>query len=135
MAGGSWLYTCLFPLPEDDGFVAMRVPVYLIAILFAMLFVWIFPLMARLENSFFAKFKNAAILAILHLPRTIAMVFIYGVIWFLLREDLRLVPIAVVLGISLPAYLSTLLYIPVIKELIQRLTQQNDNGKENEEEN
>ncbi|MBE5870033.1 MAG: DUF624 domain-containing protein [Lachnospiraceae bacterium] len=111
----------LFAAPKEGAFSPMLVTVYILLLLLTMLFVWIFPLMARIENTFGARFKNAALLAIGHLPRTLAMVFVYALAAFVFTQEMRLLPIAFVLGISLPTYLCVLLYLPVMKEVIGRM--------------
>lgn len=117
--------------PADGNSVApMLVPVYILILICAMIFVWIFPLMARIENSFGARFKNALLLAIGHLPRTLVMVVIYVVTTFVLTQDMRLLPIAFVLGISLPTYFCVLIYQSVMKQLIGRMQGEEENDKE-----
>ena len=77
--------------------------------------------MARIDNSFGARFKNAAILAVGHLPRTLAMMILYAAAAFVFSQEMRLLPIAFVLGISLPVYLSVLIYQSVIRDVIERM--------------
>ena len=111
----------IFAPADGNSFAPMLVPVYILILIFAMIFVWIFPLMARIENSFGARFKNAILLAIGHLPRTLIMVVIYVISTFVLTQDMRLLPIAFVLGISLPTYFCALIYQSVMKKLINRM--------------
>ena len=84
------------------------------------LYVWFFPLAAKFENSFGAKFKNAFLMAVGALPRTVAMVAIWVVTLFVLTQYYRLLPLFLFFGISLPAYLSSFLYYPVIKRQIEQ---------------
>ena len=129
-----WLDYKLF-VPEDGSFSVMLVILYAIIFILAVLFVWIFPLMARIENAFSARFKNAAILAVGHLPRTMIMVAFQAVAVFVFTQEIRIVPIAFALGLSLPAYLCTLIYHPVIKDLIERMqggTKASDETEESE---
>ena len=107
--------------PKEGGFAPILVPVYMIIVVLAVLFVWIFPLMARIENSFSAQFKNAAILGVGRLPRTLLMILIYGVAAVIFTQDMRLLPIAFVVGISLPTYFGVLVYHSVIKDIIERM--------------
>ncbi len=108
------------------GFDPVLLPVYVLVILMAALFVWIFPLKARIENTVFASFKNAAIMAIGYLPRTLAMMVIYAVLVFIFTQEMRLLPIAFVLGLSLPSYLCAFIYRKPILEVIKRMTQSDD---------
>ncbi len=94
--------------------------IYLAALIWMFLYVWFFPLAAKFENSFGAKFKNAFLMAVGALPRTVAMVAIWVVTLFVLTQYYRLLPLFLFFGISLPAYLSSFLYYPVIKRQIEQ---------------
>ena len=108
-------------------------PVYAIALILAALIVWIFPLGARFENSLSAKFKNAAIMSIGAFPRTLGMIAVTGVSAFVFTQSLRLLPLAVCFGISLPAYFCALLYYPVIKRQIRAITGETEESGDSEE--
>ena len=53
-----------------------------------------------------------------HLPRTFLMAAIWAGTIFLLTHSIRLLPLAFLVGVSLPGYLSALVYGGVIKKLI-----------------
>jgi uncharacterized membrane protein YesL len=76
------------------------------------------PLGAKFVYSTSATFRNALILAIGKLPRTLFMMVFTLAVPGALLMNLRLYPILFVLGISLPAYLCSFFYYPVIKEMI-----------------
>ena len=96
----------------------LLIVVFLVAILMLALFVWLFPLLARFDNRFVLTWRNAMLLAVGQFPRTILMMAITAVIPFVLTQDMRLLPLAFVFGLSLPGYLCALLYRPVIKKMI-----------------
>ena len=85
-----------------------------------MIYVWIFPLMARFENSCAANLKNASILALAYFPRSIAMAAITAVVPFVLTLSLRLLPLALFFGLSLPGYLCMFVYKSVMKQMVER---------------
>lgn len=89
-----------------------------LAVVYA-IFLWIFPYLARFSNSTGGALKNAAILAIGSLPRTLAMMGITAAFIFLFTQVTRLLPLFFVCGLSLPSYFDTLLYYPVLKPLIE----------------
>ncbi len=103
---------------ESVRMVAL-VLIYMAALAWMLLFVWFFPLAAKFENGFGAKFKNAFIMAVGALPQTVGMIVIWGAVLFVLTHSYRLLPLLLFFGISLPAYLSSLLYYPVIKRQIK----------------
>ncbi len=94
--------------------------IYAAFIVYLALYVWFFPLAARFENGFGAKFKNSFLMAVGALPRTAAMMIIWAVLMFIFMHSYRLLPIFVLLGISFPAYLSSIFYYPVIKAQIEK---------------
>ena len=96
--------------------------IYAAAIIYLAVYVWFFPLAARFENGFAAKFKNAFLMAVGALPRTLAMMVIWVVIVFVLSQSYRLLPLFAMFGLSMPAYLSAFLYYPVIKKQIAAIT-------------
>jgi len=100
--------------------------VYAGVLMLAMLGVWLFPLTAKFVYSVGACFRNALILCISKMIRTIAMVFIMSVIPFVLTHDMRLWPLALLLGFSLPGYFCALIYHPVFEEMIKNMKNQSD---------
>jgi len=97
---------------------AMLVPLYIGAFIEASIAVYAFPLTARFVYSTGATFKNSAILAVANFPRTVLMVLYHVIMPYLLFNVSRLLPLFFLVGISLPAYFSALLYMPVIRKMI-----------------
>lgn len=99
------------------------IPVFVGGLVFAALFVWVFPLLSRFENRFAATMKNALILSVGYAPRTLGMIAITAVCLFLFTQVTSLFPLLAFLGFSLPAYLSMFLYYPVIDKLVKQAEQ------------
>ncbi len=118
--------TKIFPAQGDGKLTPMLILVYFMAIILCALFVWFFPMAARFENSTAAKFKNAALMAVGSLPRTIVMMFVTVSIPFVLFNSSRLLPLAFLFGLSLPAYFCAILYYPVIKKQIKLILGETD---------
>ena len=78
---------------------------------------YVFPLHARFENSVTGTWKNAGILALAFLPRTLGMLVIEGVLLFLFTQVTSLLPLFFLLGFSLPGFLRGYLYLPVLKKI------------------
>ena len=97
---------------------AMLVPLYIGAFIEASIAVYAFPLTARFVYSTGATIKNSAILAVANFPRTVLMVLYHVIMPYLLFNVSRLLPLFFLVGISLPAYFSALLYMPVIRKMI-----------------
>lgn len=108
--------------------------VYVGVLLLAMLAVWLFPLTAKFVYSTTACFQNAVVLCISKLIRTIAMVVIMSVIPFILTHDMRLAPLAFLLGLSLPGYFCALIYHPVFEDMIKKMQKRTEKREDSEEE-
>jgi uncharacterized membrane protein YesL len=98
----------------------MRIPVFIGAAIVGMLYVWLFPYLARFENRLGASLKNAFLLAVGYLPRTAAMVAITAVVPYFLTQVMSLWPLALFVGISLPGYFCTLFYRGVIEKMVEK---------------
>ncbi len=94
------------------------IPISVAGVLIASVAAFAFPLMAKFENTLRATLKNAALLAVANFPKTVTILVIHLGCLFLFTQVTRLMPIAFLMGISLPADLSSLLYWPVLRSLI-----------------
>jgi uncharacterized membrane protein YesL len=119
-AGVLFLDLKIFPAGSGGMSGLMRIPVYLGLFLLHGLCQWIFPLAAVLDNGTGAKFRNALLMMTGALPRTLAMMAVSAVVPFVLFYSVRLLPLAFLFGISLPAYFCAFIYSPVIKSQLER---------------
>lgn len=87
-----------------------------VAVIFLMVSVYIFPMLARFENSIKNTVRNALFMAILNLPKTILMVLLlilpFVVFYFFPSAGI----FVIMFGFSLPAYLSAFLYSKIFKK-------------------
>ncbi len=100
------------------------------AIILSLVGVYIFPVLSRFDNSIKNTIRNSFMIAIISLPRTIAMIIISILPIVLLYISLRLVPISALFGFSGTAYLCALLYNGVFK----RFEPEEDNETETDAE-
>lgn len=87
-----------------------------IGFLLLIILLYIFPVLARFENTIFNTLKNAALIAFISFPRAVLMLIIYlipAALTLLLPEAL---PLVALLGVSLPAYAAAMLYSGVLKK-------------------
>ena len=76
---------------------------------------YVFPLIARFENKLRVTFKNALLIAILNLPRTVLMIIVCALPVVLFMINLNILPVIFLLGISVPGYVCAMLYTKVFK--------------------
>lgn len=100
---------------------------------------YLFPVLAKFDNSVGRTVKNAFIMSILQFPKTILMIILYLVPIILFAVSMRLLPIAFLFGLSGPAYFSAMLYNKFFKKLEAQVEEAAGNGSgageaENEDE-
>ncbi len=87
------------------------------AIILYMASLYIFPLQAKFENSLPGTLKNSFLVAIMALPKTVAMAIVsllpFLLLYFL---DLKVIPLMFLLGISGPGFLCAALYSETFKK-------------------
>lgn len=100
----------------------LEMPKVLMLLLGAMGFIYIlmvmyvFPVLAKFENTVFNTIKNALLMSFISLPRAILMLVIYIVPAAIFIFFPPLIPVVFLLGISLPAYFAAKLYSGVLKK-------------------
>lgn len=99
------------------------------AIIIAMISVYVFPILSKFDNSVKNTIKNAFMMAIISLPKTILMLIISVLPIVLVYISLRLVPISALFGFSGTAYVCALLYNGVFK----RFEPEEENGDSEQE--
>lgn len=89
---------------------------------------YLFPVLAKFDNSVGRTVKNAFIMSILQFPKTILMIILYLVPIILFAVSMRLLPIAFLFGLSGPAYFSAMLYNKFFKKLEAQVEEAAGNG-------
>lgn len=89
-------------------------------VLLLMVYLYVFPLLARFHNTVPATIANAARLAAASFPRTIAMLVVTLAVPAAFWLVPALFPLFIFLGLTGPGYLCSLLYYPVIKKIEEK---------------
>lgn len=93
------------------------IAVLAIAILLLMMAVYVFPLQARFENSIKNTLKNAMMLSLINLPKTILMIACYAIPLVICYYSTYAFLFFILFGISVPAYGATWIYSGIFKKL------------------
>lgn len=88
--------------------------------------IMVFPVLARFDNSIANTIKNAFMISLLQFPKTILMLLLNVAPMGLILLSFHAVPVALLFGLSLPAYGSAFLY----NKLFVRLEEQITGGEE-----
>ena len=103
----------------------IEIVVIVAIVLSAFSYVWVFPLQCRYENKIRTTIKNSFMVGALNFPKSIMMILISFLPMLALMWTNASVPVLIMLGISVPAYIQTMLYSPVFDKLegIERTTE------------
>lgn len=113
----------------------MRVAITLVAVFVAFLALYVFPVLARFENTIWRTIKNSFLLSIVQFPKTILMGILYLLPLGLLLVAYQVVPLVFLFGLSVPAWASAHLYNKIFKRLEDQILAasgeaEDDNGDE-----
>ena len=84
---------------------------------------YVFPVLAKFDNTIMGTIRNAFIMSILQLPKTVVMFVMAFFPLIIYLVSLRLIPIIFLFGFSLPAYASAMLYNKFFQKLEDQLRQ------------
>lgn len=94
----------------------VKVALIAISILAIFATMYVFPILARFENTVRDTFKNSFYIGILSLPKTILMMVIWAIPILISVYFFQAFPVVIGLGISGPVFLSAMLYNKTFKK-------------------
>lgn len=115
-------------------YAGMEFPKAIIIVLIAILviaystYLYIFPLLARYENTTKNIFKNSFLLSVSNFPKTLLIVLIQLVPWIGLYFSQAIIPIIFLIGNSLVAYLSSMVFVTIFRKLEKKDEENNENN-------
>lgn len=95
---------------------ALVIAVIAVGVIVLMVMTYIFPLLARFDNTIKHTIKNAALLAFANLPKTLLMAFIYALPLIMVYFSAYTFIFIIMFGISLPAYGAAWVYSGIFKK-------------------
>lgn len=104
-------------------------------VLFSFVYVWVFPLLSRFDNKNSVTVKNACIIAVTKLPRTLLMTGVVILAALLCTPAfigvdifIRVLPVIFLFSFSAPAYICAKIYNPVFMVLENPATPEPDSS-------
>ena len=88
-----------------------------ISVLVLFTLMYVFPVLAKFENTVFKTIKNAFLMSLMQFPKTILMIILYVIPVVVFFYVIQLMPLALLFGLSLPAWISAKLYNKFFKKL------------------
>ena len=77
---------------------------------------YVFPLLARFENTIKMSIKNAFLMSILHIGKSLIMAVVYFLPCLALQLHLMMIPVCLMIGIAGPAFLNSYLWKGIFKK-------------------
>ncbi len=105
---------------------ALVIAVVAVAVFLLMIAVYVFPLLARFDNTVKNTIRNAAIFAFANLPKTLAMVIFYALPFIIGYFSTYSYIFIFMFGISLPAYGAAWIYSGIFKKFEPEEEQMSD---------
>lgn len=94
-----------------------------IFVLFTLMFV--FPILAKFDNSIFRTIKNALLVSAVQFPKTIAMIVMYVIPVLLFIYIPQIIPLVLMFGLAIPAWLSAKMYNRFFQKLEDQIMENN----------
>ncbi len=96
----------------------LRVPVVAAAMVVGAIGLYAFALLARYENTLAQTLKNAATLSVAFFPRTLGLLVFTVALWLLCLHFFQIaLPVLLMFGLSLPAYIGAMLFNGIFQNL------------------
>ena len=91
---------------------------------------YVFPVLAKFDNTIMGTIRTAFIMSIFQLPQTVVMFVMAFFPLIIYLVSLRLIPIIFLFGFSLPAYASAMLYNKFFQKLEDQLLSEQEPAPE-----
>lgn len=116
---------------EDTGFGRVLWGVIsAAAIMVAFTMIYVFPVLAKFDNTVLKTLKNAFMMSLMKFPKTIIMLVAYAVPPVLFFMVVSAMPLCLLFGLSVPAWISAKLYNKFFKQLEDQVRAANPAAEE-----
>ena len=88
-----------------------------VALIVAFTAMYVFPVLAKFDNTVIRTMKNALMMSLMQFPRTILMLVAYALPAILFFTVPQVMPLCFLFGLSVPAWISAKLYNKLFKKL------------------
>jgi len=111
-----------------------KILLIIVGVVIAMVAMFIFPVLAKFDNTIRATIKNAFLMSLLQLPKVFLMVILYAIPLVVFIFWVQATPVVIMFGISLPIFLSAALYNKFFQRIEDGILEQQGGSEEAEEE-
>lgn len=122
---------------ESETSSIMQILIFVAAFFWICIALYVFPVLARFQNTIRATLKNALLMSIMQFPKTVIMAIAYLIPLLLFIYFFQVTPIVLFFGFSAPAWVSAKLYDKLFKKLEDKFIEEHgpvdsDVGEEDE---
>lgn len=112
---------------------ALQIIIIAIGVLYLFTVMFVFPVLAKFDNTIRRTIKNAFLMSIMQFPKTILMVIMFAIppVVFVLYP--QAIPVVFLFGLSVPAWLSAKLYNKFFQKLEDQILEANAPAEESQE--
>lgn len=114
-----------------SGIIQVAVMVATILLLFTSMY--LFPVLAKFDNTILKTIKNALILSLVQFPKTILMIIVYLIPLVITIYVFQLMPFVFMFGISAPAWVCAKLNNKFFQKLEDRISAENEPAEKPDE--
>lgn len=93
----------------------MRIMLLVVTLFFVFTGLYVFPVLSRFENNIKNTIKNAFLMSVLNLPKSVLIVILHFLPVGIVLISASLLPVSFLLGIPLVAYMCSILYVKIFK--------------------
>lgn len=112
----------------------LKIAIGAVGVVILLVLIFVFPTLAKFDNTIRATFKNAFLMAIVQLPKTILMAVLYIAPLLIAVFFYQAVPVVMLMGISGPVFLSAKLYSKFFQKIEDNILESQGGNEENQEE-
>lgn len=117
---------------ENGIHIAIQVVIYIVTFLFLMTVTFVYPLLAKFENTVRQTIKNAFLISIMQFPKTVLKIIMSAIPIAAFILFPQAIPLVLMFGLALPAYLFAKLYDKFFARYEEMVLAQNGGGETEE---
>lgn len=105
--------------------MVLRVIIFVTAIVVCCAATFVFPVLAKFDNTVKQTIKNAFLISVIQFPKTVVMFIMNWLPWVLMFSVIQIAPLCIFFGLSAPAFASAYLYNGFFKKMEDQIMEVN----------
>jgi len=116
-------------LPES-----FKLALIVLAFVWGVLFINIFPLIAKFENTSMHLIKNSFVIGFTHLIKTVFMALFIAAPFYITYKRIEVFPVFAMMGLSVPAFVNSIWFNKIYDTMIDNYAKKSQEGERSSEE-